>query len=210
MCFCASASFAASAGLAVVGAASVKLSRKGERLFAVVPLLFALQQFIEGSQWMATHPSIASLVLGYAFLFFAFLLWPVAVPIAVYQLEKDLHLHSLLRWMIGAGGVVSFSLLIALLSQPLTITILPKGIDYNIATPLGWVGVLLYLGATIGPLTISSHPRIRWFGAAVTLAIIASAWFYRATFISVWCFFSAVLSALIYLFYLQRSRQKTR
>lgn len=192
----------------MVGAASVGLSRKGERLFAIVPLLFAVQQFVEGSQWLVSHPSIASLVLGYAFLFFAFLLWPVYIPIAVYQLEKDRQLRTLLKWMIGAGAVTSFSLLIALLSRPLTVGVLSKSIDYHIVTPLGWIGVLLYLAATCGPLTISSHARIRWFGAAVTLAIIFSGWFYRETFISVWCFFSAILSALIFLFYYQRSKFK--
>ena len=204
MCFCASASFAASAGLAVVGAASIKLSKRGERLFAIVPLLFAVQQFIEGNQWMVSHPSIASLVLGYAFLFFAFLLWPVYIPLAVYQLETDPRNKTVFKWLFGAGAVTSFALLVALLSKPLSISLLTNSIDYRIVTPLGWIGVLLYLAATCGPLTISSHPRIRWFGAAVTLAIIFSGWFYRTTFISVWCFFSAILSALIFLFYYKR------
>lgn len=206
MCFCASASLAAGAGLAVVGGATLALSRKNERLFAVIPLLFAIQQFIEGGQWMATHPSAASLVLGYGFLFFAFILWPVYVPIAVRQLEKDSSIRSVLRWMIGAGAVTSFSLLVALISRPLAINMLSNSIDYHIQTPLGWVGILLYLAATVGPLTISSHARIRWFGAMVTLSIALTTWAFHDAFISVWCFFSAILSAMIYLFYYQRRR----
>lgn len=206
MCFCATGSLAAGAGLAVVGGASLALSRKGERLFAVIPLLFAVQQMIEGGQWLSTHPSIESLLFGYGFLFFAFILWPVYVPIAVRQLEKDPSIRSVLRWMIGAGAVTSFSLLVALISRPLAINLLPNGIDYNIQTPLGWVGILLYLAATVGPLTISSHARIRWFGAMVTLSIALTAWAFHDAFISVWCFFSAILSAMIYLFYYERRK----
>lgn len=210
MCFCASGSLAAGAGLAVVGIATIALSHKRERLFAIIPLLFAVQQLIEGGQWLAPHPSVTSIVFGYGFLFFAFVLWPVYVPLAVYQLENDPHIRSLLKWVIGAGAVTSFSLLIALLTRPLVINILSNGIDYRVETPLWWVGVLLYLAATVGPLTISSHPRIRWFGAMVTLSIAFTAWAFRETFISVWCFFAAILSVTIYFFYRQRSKRLLR
>lgn len=210
MCFCASGSFAASAGLAVVGIATIAIARKKERLLAVVPLLFAIQQFIEGGQWLAPHPSTLSLIFGYGFLLFAFIIWPAYIPIAVRQLETDPHIRSVLRWMIGAGAVTSFSLLVALLSRPLTINLLTNGIDYHISTPLGWVGILLYLAATVGPLTISNHARIRWFGAMVTLSIALTAWAFRETFISVWCFFSAILSVMIYFFYRHRVARPIR
>jgi hypothetical protein len=54
MCFSAGASVGASAVLAGVGVAAIKNSGKSpQRLFAVTPLLFAVQQFVEGFIWLS-------------------------------------------------------------------------------------------------------------------------------------------------------------
>jgi hypothetical protein len=48
MCFSAEASFAGGAMLSVIGIASSRnISRTKQRLFAAIPLIFALQQFAE-------------------------------------------------------------------------------------------------------------------------------------------------------------------
>ena len=53
MCFSAGASFAGGAVLSVVGIATQgKVRKPKQRLFAVIPLLFALQQFAEGILWI--------------------------------------------------------------------------------------------------------------------------------------------------------------
>ncbi|MBI2415948.1 MAG: hypothetical protein HYV33_04815 [Candidatus Kerfeldbacteria bacterium] len=84
MCFSATASFVTSGALAITGSATLaKKPTRQLRWLAVIPLLFALQQTIEGLQWLAPKPSVLSTVLGYAFLLFAFLLWPSYLPLAV-------------------------------------------------------------------------------------------------------------------------------
>ena len=88
MCFSAGASFVASGGLAIVGVASLKVAKKEERIIALIPLAFALQQAIEGVQWLSLQSGCPSLPLGYGFLFFAFIFWPVYVPLTVYLLDK--------------------------------------------------------------------------------------------------------------------------
>ena len=72
MCFSAEASFIASGGLAVAGGASLKVAKKEQRLIALIPLLFAIQQAIEGMQWLYLYRGTSSLKLAYAFLFFGF------------------------------------------------------------------------------------------------------------------------------------------
>ena len=200
MCFCASASFAASGGLAVVGGATLYKSTKSNRLIAMVPMLFAVQQFIEGWQWLAAHPSPASLQLGYAFLFFAFLLWPFYIPLAVSQIEKYPLRKRTLEVLAGIGAVGALALLFMMVTQPLIINILPRGIDYRIAVPFDWFGVLLYVAVTCGSLFISSHRMMRWFGTAAIVSAGLSFWIYRETFTSVWCFFADILSVSIYFF----------
>ena len=53
MCFSAYASFVAGSALLVVGAVTVvKAQQKRELPYAAIPLLFAVQQLIEGAIWL--------------------------------------------------------------------------------------------------------------------------------------------------------------
>lgn len=208
MCFCASASFATSGGLAIVGVASIGIAKKDARLLAAIPLLFAIQQLFEGGQWIVPHPSQESLWLGYAFLFFAFIVWPLLIPAATYQLETNKRRKSILRWFIGAGAITSLGLIVSLFTQPLAVTIIQRSVAYNVIAPFGWFGVFWYVLATCGSLLASSRAFLRWAGLVGVLSFLISTWFYFETFTSVWCFFAAILSAAIYLFL--REQRKNR
>jgi hypothetical protein len=57
----------------------------------------------------------------------------------------------------------------------------------------------LYLvAACLSPL-LSAWPRVRLFGVLVSLSLVATAYFYSQWFISTWCFFAALLSAVVWL-----------
>ncbi|MBI4138916.1 hypothetical protein HY479_02080 [Candidatus Uhrbacteria bacterium] len=204
MCFSASASFLVSGGVAAVGVASVHNAKPGSRLFAIIPFFFAIQQLLEGLQWLAVKPSPWSLLLGYAFLFFAFLLWPVYLPIAVHQLERNKRRKRILRWFIAAGGLVTLTLLAILLTQPLAVRVLPQGIDYHIRIPFLWAGPLLYAAVTCGSCFVSTQQYLRWFGIALAGSAAVTWIVFGHTFVSVWCFAAAVLSTMIYFFYRKR------
>lgn len=208
MCFCASGSFAASGALAVVGAVTLGVARREERLIAAIPLIFAAQQAIEGMQWLTPHPSPTSLALGYGFLVFAFVFWPAYVPIAAYRVEHDRGRRRILRWLIGVGALTSLVLVWVMVTQPLQIQMHPLGIAYLINRPFGWFGTLWYAAATCGSLLASSHRQLRWFGAAALVSAMLSLIIYDASFISVWCFFAAILSVLVF-FYVSRKRNRT-
>jgi hypothetical protein len=208
MCFCASASFAASGGLAIIGAASVIQAQRKDRLIAFIPVLFAIQQFIEGSQWLAMHPSSTSILLGYAYLCFAFLLWPVYLPFAVLSIEKNLRIQRLLRWCLYSGALISGTLLFILLLQPLSIELLPKGILYNIFVPFEMLGGLFYIIVACGSLFLSSSSFLRWFGLAGAFSAFVSWWLFQGTFTSVWCFFAAVLSLPVYLYVTSENKKQ--
>ncbi|WP_420856726.1 DUF6629 family protein [Sulfuriflexus mobilis] len=58
MCFSATASFTASALLLPVGVYCLHEARQAKKpywLLAVMPLLFAIQQFLEGQRWLAVQ-----------------------------------------------------------------------------------------------------------------------------------------------------------
>jgi len=57
MCFSASASFIAGASLFAVGVATLKRARaRAELPFAMIPLLFGIQQLTEGVIWLTFSP----------------------------------------------------------------------------------------------------------------------------------------------------------
>ena len=69
---------------------------------------------------------------------------------------------------------------------------------------------MLYLLSTaISPL-LSTHRMVVVFGALALLSFGAAYAFYATWFISVWCFFSALLSAVVYLHFGVRDLNRSR
>src|SRR5580698_3870435 len=87
MCFSASASFGASAVLAVIGVASIKqVQHKSQVVFACIPVFFSLQQFAEGMAWISfANPFnvVMNMYSTYTFLIFSQVVWPLWIPIAM-------------------------------------------------------------------------------------------------------------------------------
>ena len=93
MCFSASASLVAAAGLTGVGIASLRRTRhRAEVPFAAIPLLFAAQQFTEGALWVsfAYDAQLVRQAATHVYSVFSHTLWPIYVPIEVGLLEHGL------------------------------------------------------------------------------------------------------------------------
>src|SRR3989339_1747664 len=90
MCFSATASFIAGVSLSTLGVVTVKQAeRKAEIPFAMIPLLFGVQQIIEGMLWLSFRFDAPSLnvTMTYAFTLFSHVLWPMYVPFAIGLVE---------------------------------------------------------------------------------------------------------------------------
>jgi hypothetical protein len=207
MCLSAPVSFAASAVLTATGGAIVnEKPLKSEILIAVIPFLFAAQQAIEGVQWMLIKQGEPSLLLGYVFLFFAFLLWPVYIPVAVYMIERDKWRKIILRWLVVAGFVVAAWLLFFTLSSSLDIQVYNRSIMYSL--PYSPYITELYALVIAGSLLLTSHKIIRWFGYTIVAAFLVSYFFFIVTITSTWCFFAALLSFILYFHFYKRPETK--
>ena len=81
MCFSAGASFGTSVGLAGIGVAAIRKAGDGsQRLFAAIPLIFAIQQLTEGFVWLALmhrNYSTCQAPSVYFYIFFAYAAWPL-------------------------------------------------------------------------------------------------------------------------------------
>lgn len=206
MCFSATASFAASAGLAAIGAASYRAAPAKRKFLAAIPLLFAVQQAMEGIQWLSAGAGKSNLGAAYVFLFFAFLVWPVFIPSSVFVLDEKR--KKILRWFIVVGAGVSLALLALLATEPLTVRVWKHSIWYDVYAPFGASAILLYVAVVCGAMLVSSNRMIRFGGILAMISAGVSAFFFFETFTSVWCFFAAILSSLVYLFARSKKEQQ--
>ncbi len=200
MCFSASASFIASGALAALGGVFFVSAKKKDKVLAVIPIMFSIQQFCEGIQWLYLNSGSSSYIAGYFFLFFAFILWPLYVPIMVFLLDKSE--RKILGWFILAGVAVAIYFSTIFLLGPLDIQRVNSCVSYNFSFPFQNFVVLAYLLAIVGSLCISSLNIFRYFGIVVGFLGLVSWFFFALTFTSVWCFFAAIVS-LMFFFYVK-------
>lgn len=201
MCFSATVSFIAGVSLTIMGVSTVRMTKsKAQIPFAMIPLLFGVQQLIEGVLWLSFkfEAAFLNVVMTYFFVLFSHVLWPIYVPFSVGFLESVAWRKKIIFLFQLIGGAVGLYLLYSMMRFPVI-----SRIDENMVYVLPYVRehpVLdLYLAATcIAPL-FSSHIRIRIFGILTFLLFIVAAWFYTEALFSVWCFFAAILSVIIYL-----------
>lgn len=201
MCFSAPASFVAGAALTATGVLTtraVKKKRK-ELPFASIPLLFGIQQLLDGIAWAAIGRSaLLTSVAAHGYAFFAYFLWPIFVPFAVLQLEPDKKRKPLLRVFLGIGIATGLYAAYLIYSGPVTAHVINYCIRYDTFIAY-WPPMLLpYLLATCGSCIASSRRFVNWFGLVVLISSGIAGWFYFETFSSVWCLFSAILSGMIY------------
>lgn len=199
MCFSANASFVASGVLAVAGAAAIKETRTRRALpYAFIPLLFAIQQFIEGWQWLSAKNG-GSEFFGYGFLFFAVVLWPVYIPIAVYLIEPRAGKQKIFGYFIALGAAVSIFSFVNLFFSP--IEVIAEScchVRYVFELPFRYVIGGSYIIATCGSLFFSSHKWVKIMSAVIFLSLTIAYSFAQLAYISVWCFFAALLSVLVF------------
>ncbi len=190
----------------MAGIDSLHRAKKQDRLLAFIPLLFSVQQAIEGLQWLVTKPSLASTMLGYGFLFFAFLLWPIYVPLTARMLERDDKRQSWLNLFVLAGIFASAFLFLVLILEPLSVMVFKNSIYYDISIPITALVGVIYVVIVAGSLIVCTDRWFKGFGFLLALSAIISWFTVHQTFTSVWCLFAAALSLLVVI-YFRRSPQ---
>lgn len=206
MCFSATASY--SAAVVLIASGSYALQQAwciGSRywLFALTPVMFGIQQGMEGRVWQLAGTGEAAVIpYALAFHLFSHFLWLWWIPLSCYRVEplqwrRRLFLAVALFGAL-AGGAVYFTLLLH--PDWLRVEVLHHHIVYSIAVPqqhrvrLGIPPSALYGLIILVPLLLSSHRHIRLFGVMIFLSIAVASLAYGYAFVSVWCFFAALLS----------------
>ncbi len=213
MCFSATVSYSAAAVLVTAGVYAVRQAKSLQipyRLLALTPVLFGIQQGFEGLVWQQVDAGHAEAAVPYAlgFHFFSHFLWLWWFPLVSYLPESG-RIRRKVFFGLGvfgafAGGLVYFTILTH--PELMSVAVREQSLVYQVTSPFsGPFSVpipasALYALIVLVPLLLSSHMHFRIFGGLVALSVVLASVFYAYAFVSVWCFFAAVL--VLYLVYM--------
>lgn len=174
------------------------------RYFAVFPLLFGVQQLVEGGVWLSFGSSICvSNAFIYTYLFFSHVFWPAYTPFALLSFEQNPVRKNLLVLLSFIGVATSLFLFTSIISEANVNSALAcikhDSIQYFITLAHPHLVVFLYFISTVGSCLVVSNRMINYFGLVLLFSLFASLMLYYNTYLSAWCFFAAILSEGIYL-----------
>lgn len=209
MCFSAPVSFAASALLLPAGVYSLWLASQHNSRYlplAAIPIAFGVQQACEGWVWLGVEVGASRTVNfgSFGFLAFAYWFWLVWAPWSVAFSEVNPIVQRVSQGLGVVGFLYGMLLYLPLLLQPgwLAVQVFHHSIEYDtrlIFDP--WfsqeVARIIYALIILIPFALASNRVLKGFGATIALSAIASHWLLHQVFVSVWCFFAAMLSLLI-------------
>jgi hypothetical protein len=210
VCFSAAANFIGSGVLGTIGVVTLtKVKHRRELLFAALPALFAVHQFIEGFVWLGLDGVLSPAAthnMGAAFMLYAQGLLPFLLPLSVLLFEPTLKRRRRMLPFLVIGGSTTLYILWALTAYPLQVFVKGNSIVYiNPATNNTAVAVV-YVIATCGSLFFSQITDMVIFGAANLLILLTVMAVKRYAFTSLWCAYAAVASVII-LAYFWKSRR---
>ncbi len=197
MCFSAEASFGAGLVCSAIGAMSLRIANKKDLLIAAIPLLFGIQQIIEGFVWLFEGKGFGYFS-GFIFITIAFCFWTIYIPIATFVSETDKVKQNLMLLLLPFGLYLS-SYGAYSLSFPLRIDLSTNQIQYILSVPSSVFLEYLYSTVVLAPLFLMKNLYLKLFGASVLIFFIVSTLFFNPARFSVWCFFAALSSILIFL-----------
>ena len=211
MCFSATASFTSAALLIPAGIYCLKESNRLDTrywAFAILPLIFGLQQLLEGGIWLAlTHDlQVVAHKLALGFLLFSHVFWLGWIAYSSYLIESSSRSRLFFLLIALAGLIFGALMYLPLLINPewLSVSIIKHSIRYELVfLSDGYVSqyviTAIYASVILMPLLLSSDRYHSMLGVMILLSGIFTAMFYGFAFISVWCYFAAIISLYIFL-----------
>jgi hypothetical protein len=201
MCFSATANFVGSGVLGTIGVVTLtKVKHRRELLFAALPALFAVHQFMEGFVWLGLDGILSPTIahnMGAAFMLYAQGLLPFILPLSVLLFEPNVKSRRRMLPFLAIGTATALYILWGLTAYSFQVYIKGNSLVYiNPATNNMTVAVL-YVIATCGSLFFSKVKDMVIFGAANLAILLVVMAFKRYAFTSLWCAYAAIASVII-------------
>ena len=216
MCFSPEASFAVGGALLPAGAYCLRTAAKKNPRhlpLAFLPIALGAQQIAEGFVWrgLQADDPVQTRTASLAFLFFALAFWPFWWPFVAAILDtRPRFKRTWIALAIACSGwfwILFYPLLVGPDSL-LSTEIVHHSIRYAYPDLAVYQYVprpilrVLYLIAAVLPMALGSAEFGRLPGLMLLASVVVAAVSFDYAFVSVWCFFAAVLSSyLCVLFY---------
>lgn len=205
MCFSATASIATAAVTGSVGALTLgRVGKWNEAPLAAIPLIFGVQQAVEGLLWVSLgDPSLSAntKLLANTFAVFALVLWPLWSPLAAGLVEPVRRTRFLMAGLFLAAIPLAAYGAMNLAANPYGACVSGHSLLYTNGHPYTIAALVAYGLCTCLPPLLSSHRALRWFGLLVLTGLAVSTVFFAVASFSVWCFFAAAGSVAVYAYF---------
>ena len=209
MCFSAAANFVGSTALGAIGVVTLtKVKHRRELLFASLPILFAIHQFIEGFVWLGLDGVLSPAVthdMGAAFMLYAQGLLPFLLPLSVLLFEPDGAGRRRMLPFLAVGTGTTLYILWALTAFPTQVYVKGNSIVYINQATNNTAVAILYVIATCGSLFFSKVRAMVLFGVANMAILLTVMAFKRYAFTSLWCAYAAIASVIILAYFRKSS-----
>jgi len=173
-------------------------------MFAAIPLLFAAQQAAEGAVWLTMdggYPKLNRLAVD-IFLAIALVIWPTWLSFSLKLVERNPARRRMLGALFWIGSAVAIYAggFLARFGPVAQIAGHSIRYDYTASTDgsTALFYLLVYAIPTVVPFFVSTVRGARTIGVMLVVSLIASIVVQRDALTSVWCFFAAILSGMIF------------
>ncbi len=200
--------FTLSGAISIVGLLTLrKVSTPNEVIFASLPLLFALHQFTQGFVWLGLNHLISHRALTMAssiFVFYAQGLLPFLIPLAVWLIEPAGWKKNVVAVLMVLGSLLTAYSLWGLATEPTTVHIVGGTLSYINPWTDNQYDATVYILTTCGSLILCSSISVQLFGWLNFIGLALIAVYKPYGFTSLWCLYAAMVSVLLYFYFIER------
>jgi hypothetical protein len=205
MCVSAPISFAVSAALAVIGAATIRKAMLYDRrmlVFSLFPVIFSFHQFTEGMVWLSLGGTVDGTLYSDAYIFVAVLVWPFLTPLASALAEPD-PATKRRRYVFFSATLIVVGYLVFKLANAsgFEVMVVDQSLSYIIKydkEPPAYAGYV-YAAATLIPILTLRNPTLRLSGVLLGANFFYAIIEMKEVWFSAWCLSAAIFSAFLFL-----------
>ena len=202
MCFSPDADVVVGGIVVAIGIDALRHVQEPKQIvLASLPLLFGLHQVDEAFVWLGLQGHVSESIerVGiWIYMFFALAALPMLVPIAVFAVERSATRRRVIGAFSALGIAVGVSLGVALFRGSVNAVIEGHHVAYDVsALSQGRELTALYVVAACGALVFCSYRDLAALGLMNLVAVPVLMWMTVSGFISLWCFWAAIVSVVI-------------
>ena len=208
MCFAPEADLAVGTVVVAIGVDALRHVRTPRQIpLASIPIVLGVHQITETFVWWGLQDRVGRTIEQaalWSYLIVAFVVVPVLITVSVGLVERRRARRLVIAAFAVLAAVVAVELGVAILRGNISAAIEHNHLAYQVDA-LGHGGLLteLYVVATCGALLASSYRDLEILGVLNLVAVPVLAWLTLSGFVSLWCFWAAIVSLMI-AFHLRR------